>query len=410
MDLNFTAEDLKFRDQVRDFIEKNYPPETAKAVKASRNGQIAKEQMVEWQKRLYKQGWIAPNWPKEYGGPGFTSTQKYIFEMELARANSPYISPFGLKMVAPVIMAFGTDEQKQRFLPKILSSEETWCQGYSEPGSGSDLASLKTRAVRTQGSDGKDYYLVNGTKIWTTLAQYADWIFCLVRTSTEGKSQDGISFLLIDMKSPGITIEPIITADNTRANGRHEVNQVFFTDVKVPVENLVGQENRGWTCAKYLLEFERGGQPYAPRLKAAFEGLRKLAAAQPDGNGNSLMQDEAWLEKMAQLEIEASAVEINELTFYQSLKAGDAPGPQSSIIKLRGTEVMQRITEMAVEAVDYYANPFTDLKPANTNVEPIGPENADVMAPKYFNARKMTIYGGSSEVQRNILAKVMLGL
>jgi hypothetical protein len=405
MDINFTAEDLKFRDEVRDFIEKNYPRDTAQAVKTSRNGHISKEQMVDWQKRLYKRGWIAPNWPKEYGGPGFTSTQKYIFEMELARANSPYISPFGLKMVAPVIMAFGTDEQKQRFLPKILSSEEIWCQGYSEPGSGSDLASLKTRAVR-QG----DHYIVNGQKIWTTLAQHADWIFCLVRTSTDGKSQDGISFLLIDMKSPGIRVEPIITADNTRVNARHEVNQVFFTDVKVPVENLVGQENRGWTCAKYLLEFERGGQAYAPRLKAAFEGLLKLAASQPDGAGESLMQDEAWREKMAQLEIEMSAVEMNELRFYQTLKSGEAPGPQSSVIKLRGTEVMQRITEMAVEAVDYYANPFSDLKPANSNVEPIGPENADVLAPKYFNARKMTIYGGSSEVQRNILAKVMLGL
>jgi alkylation response protein AidB-like acyl-CoA dehydrogenase len=405
MDLEFTAEDLKFRDEVRDFIKQNYPADTAAEVRQSRNGHISKDKMVAWQKKLYERGWIAPNWPKEYGGAGFTKPQKYIFEREMARANGPYISPFGLKMVAPVIMRFGTDAQKKRFLPRILSSEDVWCQGYSEPGSGSDLASLKTRAVK-QGA----HYIVNGSKIWTTLAQYADWIFCLVRTSTEGKPQDGISFLLIDMKSPGIRVEPIITADNTRVANRHEVNQVFFTDVKVPVENLVGEENKGWTCAKYLLEFERGGQAYGPRLQSAYEGLRSLASGQHASSGEALMDDPDFRDRMAMLGIEIEAVVANELRFFTTLKTGEAPGPMSSVVKLRGTEVIQKIGEMAVEALGYYADPFTELRPVNSNVEPIGPEGADAVAPRYFNGRKVTIYGGSSEVQRNIMAKVVLGL
>ncbi|MEO8558378.1 MAG: acyl-CoA dehydrogenase family protein [Rhodospirillales bacterium] len=405
MDLEFTAEDLTFRDEVRDFIKTNYPADTAAEVRQSRNGHVSKEKMVDWQKKLFQRGWIAPNWPKEYGGAGFTQPQKYIFEMEMAAAHGPYISPFGLKMVAPVIMRFGTDAQKKRFLPKILSSEEVWCQGYSEPGSGSDLASLKTRAIK-QG----DHYVVNGSKIWTTLAQYADWIFCLVRTSTEGKPQDGISFLLIDMKSPGIRIEPIITADGTRVANRHEVNQVFFTDVKVPVENLVGEENKGWTCAKYLLEFERGGAAYGPRLQSAYEGLRSLASGQHADSGETLMDDADFRDRMAMLGIEIEAVVANELRFFTTLKTGDAPGPMSSVVKLRGTEVIQKIGEMAVEALGYYADPFTDLRPVNSNVEPIGPLGADAVAPRYFNGRKVTIYGGSSEVQRNIMAKVVLGL
>jgi alkylation response protein AidB-like acyl-CoA dehydrogenase len=390
---------------VRDFIKHNYPPDTAAEVRQSRNGHISKEKQVAWQRKLFERGWIAPNWPKEYGGAGFTQAQKYIFEMEMAAAHGPYISPFGLKMVAPVIMRFGTEAQKKRFLPKILSSEETWCQGYSEPGSGSDLASLKTRAIR----DG-DHYIVNGSKIWTTLAQYADWIFCLVRTSTEGKPQDGISFLLIDMKSPGIRVEPIITADNTRVANRHEVNQVFFDNVKVPAENLVGEENKGWTCAKYLLEFERGGQAYGPRLQAAYEGLRGLASGVNADTGEALLEDPDFRDRMAMLAIEIESVVMNELRLFTTLKTGEAPGPMSSVVKLRGTEVIQKIGEMAVEALGYYADPFTELRPVNSNVEPIGPQGADAVAPRYFNGRKVTIYGGSSEVQRNIMAKVVLGL
>ena len=261
-----------------------------------------------------------PNWPKEYGGTGWSSTQKFIFEMEMARANSPYLSSFSLKMVAPVLMKYGSEAQKKRFLPKIAAAEELWCQGYSEPGSGSDLASLRTRAER-QG----DHYIVNGQKIWTTNAHWADWMFCLVRTSNEGKRQEGISFLLIDMKTPGIRVDPIYLVDGTRTPMRHEVNQVFFTDVKVPVENRVGEENKGWTYAKYLLEFERGGQAHGPRLRKAFRHLQTLSKTQLD-EGEPLSASPHWREKMAALEMELDAVEMNELMFYSSLKTGDAPG------------------------------------------------------------------------------------
>jgi alkylation response protein AidB-like acyl-CoA dehydrogenase len=324
--------------------------------------------------------------------------------MEMARADSPYLSSFSIKMVAPVLMKYGSDWQKKRFLPKIAAAEELWCQGYSEPGSGSDLASLRTRAVR----DG-DHYVVNGQKIWTTNAHWADWMFCLVRTSTEGKPQEGISFLLIDMKSPGLRVEPIYMTDGTRAPGRHEVNQVFFTDVRVPVENRVGEENKGWTYAKYLLEFERGGQAYGPRLRKAFRHLEDLAATQVK-DGRPLPQDPAWRDRMAALEIEIDAVEMNELSFYSSLKTGEAPGLMASVVKMRGTEVGQKVTELAVESVANYAQPFTELRNYESNIVPVGGEYVDDAAPRYFNQRKTTIYGGSSEVQRNIMAKAMLGL
>ena len=251
--------ELAFQREVRDWITANMPPEVAEESRRSRTSHVSKERLLQWQKKLAGRGWLCPNWPKEYGGTGWNSTQKFIFEMEMARADSPYLSSFSIKMVAPVLMKFGSEAQKKRFLPKIAAAEELWCQGYSEPGSGSDLASLRTRAER-QG----DHYVVNGQKIWTTNAHWADWIFCLVRTSTEGKRQEGISFLLIDMKSPGIKVDPIYLVDGTRTPMRHEVNQVFFTDVKVPVENRVGEENKGWTYAKYLLEFERGGQAHRP--------------------------------------------------------------------------------------------------------------------------------------------------
>ena len=321
----------------------------------------------------------------------------------MAKAGAPGTSPFGPKMCAPVIMKYGSPEQKARHLPPMLNSDLIWCQGYSEPGSGSDLASLRTKAVR----DG-DHYIVNGQKTWTTLAQTADWIFCLVRTSNEGKPQEGISFLLIDMKTPGISVEPIITADGNRA-GTQEVNSVFLTDVKVPVENRVGEENKGWTYAKYLLEFERGGNPYSPRLRSAFERLKRLSQAMPDGE-ESIMADVSWREKLARMDIEISGLEMFEQEFYSRLASGQNPGPLSSMIKLRGTEVMQQVQESAVEAAGYYAQPFPEQRAWNANVEPIGPEGVDVLAPRYFNGRKMTIYGGSSEVQRGIMSKVMLGL
>ncbi|HEX9328557.1 MAG TPA: acyl-CoA dehydrogenase family protein [Reyranella sp.] len=404
MRLSFNTEELAFQKEVRDWITANMPPEVAEESRRSRTSHVSKERLLQWQKKLAERGWLCPNWPKEYGGPGWNSTQKFIFEMEMARADSPYLSSFSIKMVAPVLMKYGSEAQKKRFLPKIAAAEELWCQGYSEPGSGSDLASLRTKAER-QG----DHYLVNGQKIWTTNAHFADWIFCLVRTSNEGKRQEGISFLLIDMMSPGIRIDPIYLVDGTRTPMRHEVNQVFFTDVKVPVENRVGEENKGWTYAKYLLEFERGGQAHGPRLRKAFRHLQTLSKTQM-AEGEPLSADPQWREKMAALEMEIDAIEMNEMMFYSSLKTGDAPGNMASVVKMRGTEVGQKVTELAVEAVGWYGAPFTELRNYDSNVVPVGGDYVDDVSPRYFNNRKSTIYGGSSEVQRNVLAKAMLGL
>jgi alkylation response protein AidB-like acyl-CoA dehydrogenase len=404
MRLAFNDEELAFQKEVRDWLAANMPTEVAEESRRSRTSHVSKERLLQWQKKLAGKGWLCPNWPKEYGGPGWNSTQKFIFEMEMARADSPYLSSFSIKMVAPVLMKYGSAAQKQRFLPKIAAAEELWCQGYSEPGSGSDLASLRTKAVREG-----DHYIVNGQKIWTTNAHYADWIFCLVRTSNEGKRQEGISFLLINMKSPGIKIDPIYLVDGTRTPMRHEVNQVFFTDVKVPVENLVGEENKGWTYAKYLLEFERGGQAFGPRLRKAFRHLQTLSKSQLDA-GEPLSASVKWREKMAALEIEIDAVEMNEMMFYSGLKTGDAPGNMGSVVKMRGTEVGQKVTELAVEAVGWYGAPFTELRNYDSNIVPVGGDYVDDVSPRYFNTRKTTIYGGSSEVQRNVLAKAMLGL
>jgi alkylation response protein AidB-like acyl-CoA dehydrogenase len=408
MRLAFNNEELAFQKEVRDWLAANMPMEVAEESRRSRTSHVSKERLVQWQKKLASRGWLCPNWPKEYGGPGWNSTQKFIFEMEMARADSPYLSSFSIKMVAPVLMKYGSAAQKQRFLPKIAAAEELWCQGYSEPGSGSDLASLRTKAERRRDETG-DHYVVNGQKIWTTNAHYADWIFCLVRTSNEGKRQEGISFLLIDMKSPGIKIDPIYLVDGTRTPMRHEVNQVFFTDVKVPVENLVGEENKGWTYAKYLLEFERGGQAFGPRLRKAFRHLQTLSKSQLDA-GEPLSASAKWREKMAALEMEIDAVEMNEMMFYSGLKTGDAPGNMGSVVKMRGTEVGQKVTELAVEAVGWYGAPFTELRNYDSNIVPVGGDYVDDVSPRYFNTRKTTIYGGSSEVQRNVLAKAMLGL
>ena len=408
MRLAFNDEELAFQKEVRDWLAANMPPEVAEESRRSRTSHVSKERLLQWQKKLASRGWLCPNWPKEYGGPGWNSTQKFIFEMEMARADSPYLSSFSIKMVAPVLMKYGSPAQKQRFLPKIAAAEELWCQGYSEPGSGSDLASLRTKAERRKDEKG-DHYLVNGQKIWTTNAHYADWIFCLVRTSNEGKRQEGISFLLIDKKSPGIKIDPIYLVDGTRTPMRHEVNQVFFTDVRVPVANLVGEENKGWTYAKYLLEFERGGQAFGPRLRKAFRHLQTLSKSQLDA-GEPLSASAKWREKMAALEIEIDAVEMNEMMFYSGLKTGDAPGNMGSVVKMRGTEVGQKVTELAVEAVGWYGAPFTELRNYDSNIVPVGGDYVDDVSPRYFNTRKTTIYGGSSEVQRNVLAKAMLGL
>lgn len=401
MDLSFTTQDKAFRDEVRQFLGENFDDDLKSKMAESRNNYLPKGDHVRWQKALAKKGWLTPDWPAEYGGPGWTTTQKYIFQTEMADANAPGIIPFGPSMCAPVIMKFGNEAQKKRFLPDMYESNVWWCQGYSEPGSGSDLASLQMKA-----EDKGDLFLCNGSKIWTTLAQYADWIFCLVRTSTEGKRQEGISFLLIDMKSEGVSVDPIQTVD-LPVKGEQEVNQVFFNDVKVPKENLIGEVNKGWTYAKYLLEFERGNA-YAGRLKRGVEKVRHIARKEMEGQ-EPVINNTAFNAKLARLEVAIQALEMTELRILSKLSAGQNMGPESSLMKCRGTDLYQKVVDMALEAVGSYAMPFTPLY-AGRNEEPVGAQYASGVAPRYFNARKVSIYGGSNEIQRNIMAKLILGL
>ncbi len=404
MNLDFSPEDLAFRDEVRAFVAENYPAELR--AKVDEGDEMAKEDFLTWHKILAKKGWVAPSWPKEWGGCDWSSTQKYLFSEEMARADAIAILPFGVAMVAPVIYTFGTKEQKERYLPKIYNGEEWWCQGYSEPGAGSDLASLKTKAERFTGDDGKEYYLVNGQKTWTTLAQHADWGFFLVRTDPTAKIQEGISFLLIDMKTPGITGRPIITID-----GGHEVNDVWLENVKVPVENRVFEENKGWTCAKCLLAPDRSGIAGVARSKRGVERIREMASAEYSDDGANLLKDADFKRKVAELEIDLTALEYTELRVLASESAGKGPGPESSLLKIKGTEIQQRITELALEAAGHYGAPYFRGFPADgDNMHPIGPDAAHRTAPNYFNTRKTSIYGGSNEIQRNIIAKMVLGL
>ena len=403
MNLQFTEEELNFQKEDKDWIKDNYPEDMKERLMNSPNGHVTKEEHVEWQQALFSKGWAGINWPKEYGGASFTASQKYLFSKEMAAARVPGFTAFGISMVAPVIMAFGSDEQKAKYLPDILSSKVWWCQGYSEPGSGSDLASLKTKA-----EDKGDHYLVNGAKTWTTMAQHADMIFCLVRTSQEDIRQKGISFLLIDMHSEGIEVQPINTLDNTPI-GHHEVNTVFFEDVKVPKENLIGEAGKGWTYAKYLLEFERGNG-YSSELYQQLQQIKKKAEIEDIG-GAKLSEDQNFKESVADIEIQINAMEATELRILGSLTAGQNVGPESSLLKTRGTEIGQAITELAVELVGYYGIPFNNPGPEIGNNEPaIGSRFANTAAPRYFNYRKASIYAGSNEVQRNIMAKLVLGL
>ena len=403
MNLQFTEEELNFQKEVKDWIKDNYPEDMKERLMNSPNGHVTKEEHVQWQQALFAKGWAGINWPKEDGGASFTASQKYLFSKEMAAARAPGFTAFGISMVAPVIMAFGSDEQKAKYLPDILSSKVWWCQGYSEPGSGSDLASLKTKA-----EDKGDHYLVNGAKTWTTMAQHADMIFCLVRTSQEDIRQKGISFLLIDMHSDGIEVQPINTLDNTPI-GHHEVNTVFFEDVKVPKENLIGEEGKGWTYAKYLLEFERGNG-YSSELHQQLQQIKKKAETE-DISGSKLSEDQNFRESVAEIEIQINAMEATELRILGSLTAGQNVGPESSLLKTRGTEIGQAITELAVELVGYYGIPFNNPGPEIGNNEPaIGSRFANTAAPRYFNYRKASIYAGSNEVQRNIMAKLVLGL
>ncbi len=399
MDLSLCPEDAAFRDEVRAFLNEKLTPDLREAGRLAASVFAEREVNLAWHRILYAKGWVAPAWPKEYGGTGWTEMQRYIFASECASANAPLLSPMGLRMCGPVLMRFGTPEQKAFYLPRILKGEDYWCQGYSEPGSGSDLASLQCKAVR----DG-DHYVVNGTKIWTTHAHYANRMFCLVRTDGTKKPQEGITFILIDMETPGIVVKPIITMA-----GDHEVNQVFFDNVRVPVQNRVGDEGQGWTVAKYLLEFERGNA-YAAGLKVAIASVRQLAA-QTQGDGVRLIDDETFRRKLDEAEIELEAIEFTEHRIMSALSSGQNPGPASSMLKARGTEMSQRIGELGIEALGVYGAPFQpEARVPGSNVAPIGPAEGVTVVPKYLNNRASSIYGGSNEVQRNIMAKLVLGL
>jgi alkylation response protein AidB-like acyl-CoA dehydrogenase len=397
MDMEFSASDLAFQQEVRTFITENYP-ESLRAVQAE-GEEMSKEDFLVWHKILAKKGWAAPAWPVEYGGTGWTPTQRFIWSEETAAADCVRLMPFGLSMVGPVIYTFGTPEQKAKYLPRIISGEDWWCQGYSEPGAGSDLASLRTAAVR----DGDDY-IVNGQKTWTTMAQHADWGFFLVRTDKDSKPQEGISFLLIDMKTPGVTVRPIITL-----GGEHEVNEVWLENVRVPGENLVYQENKGWTCAKFLLAHERTGIAGVASSKRGIEKVKEIARTEMDGD-KPLLANAFFKRKVAELETDLTALEFTELRSLAGPNADKGPGAESSLLKIKGSEIQQRLTELTLEAVGHYGAPYFRGFGAGDNEHPIGPDYAHRAAPTYFNTRKTTIYGGSNEIQRNIIAKMVLGI
>jgi pimeloyl-CoA dehydrogenase large subunit len=400
MDLRLTREETAFRDEVHAFIAAALPvPIRRKMVEGRR---LAKDDLVIWQRILNAKGWAVPHWPVEWGGTGWTPVQQYIFLQELQEAPAPEPLAFGTSMVGPVIATFGSEVQKRQFLPRIANLDDWWCQGFSEPGAGSDLASLKTTAQR----DG-DHYIVNGQKTWTTLAQYADWIFCLVRTDPTAKKQEGISFLLINMKTSGITVRPIQTID-----GGHEINEVFFDDVRVPVANRVGEENKGWDYAKFLLSNERTGIARVGISKARIRRLKEIAALERVGD-EPLIKDARFAMKIAAVEVELKALEMTQLRVVAAARHGNGkPDPTSSILKIRGSEIQQIISELLMEAVGPFALP--DQLPHDEserwNEPPIGPEWAGPQAPHYFNSRKISIYGGSNEIQKNIIAKAILGL
>ncbi|MDQ0466910.1 alkylation response protein AidB-like acyl-CoA dehydrogenase [Caulobacter ginsengisoli] len=396
-----TAAEQAFRQEVRAFLAEKLTPELAAAA-ARQAGVFADGELSRrWHRILYEQGWVAPAWPKEHGGPGWTPLQRFIFDDECARAGAPQIPVMGLQMCGPVIMRYGTAQQQAFFLPRMLSGEHYWCQGYSEPQSGSDLASLQTRAI-WEGDD----YVVNGTKIWTTHAQHANWMFLLVRTSVEGKAQGGISFLLTPMDAPGISVRPIISI-----SGEHEVNQVFFDDVRIPVANRLGEENAGWTVAKHLLEFERGAGASASRLSRMLDQARIIAGRELSGEGSSLWEDDSdFRARLNALRIEVAGLAHAEAQAAAQLSAGKDIGSTASRLKLQVSTLQQRATELTLEALGAYAAP--DQRGAlgyGANGEPIGPAHAVTPTARYLNTRAATIYGGSSEVQRNILARALLG-
>ena len=394
MNLDLTNEEVAFRDEVRAFLDASLTPELREVGRRATSVFTDKQHSLPWQKILHAKGWAAPSWPVEYGGPGWGVMQRHIFAAECARASAPGLAPMGLRMVGPVIMGFGTPEQKAHYLPRILSGEDYWCQGYSEPQAGSDLAALALRAVR----DGDDYVL-SGSKLWTTHAHWANRMFCLVRTDATGKPQAGITFLLLDMNTPGIRVRPIITLA-----GEHEVNEVFFDQLRVPVSERVGEENKGWTVAKYLLEFERGGSS-APGLQVMLDRVRDVAWEA------GLLTEAAIRSKLMAAEIAVTAIEIAEQRTLAALASGANPGPASSMLKAQGAEALQMVDELMLETAGAYAAADQPgARQPGSNVAPIGPDAALTAMPRYLNDRAATIYGGSNEIQRDIIARLVLGL
>ena len=395
MDLHFTMEELAFQAEVRQFFAEAFDDELDRKLLTVLASPELKETMNEWQSRLNAKGWMAPGWPVEYGGQDWSATQHFIFNSERGKVGAPAPIPFGVTMVAPVIYTYGSEEQKAYFLPRILNSEDWWCQGYSEPGAGSDLASLQCKAER----DGDDY-VVNGSKIWTTFAQHANWIFCLVRTDNSGRKQQGISFLLIDMSTPGVTVRPIKTID-----GIHHLNEVFFEDVRVPVSNRIGEEGNGWTYAKSLLVHERLSIAEVAESKRYLASLREFARAEVNG-GKTLLEDPLFAKRLSDVEIDLMALEYTELRVLASAADGGMPGPESSLLKLQGTEIQQAIQELNMDVAGYYSGTVQ----GELTAAELGHDHANTAQELYFRGRAVTIYGGSSEVQKNITAKFVLGL
>ena len=380
MEWGFAPEEAAFRTEVREFVRSKLPLELRHKVVAGEA--LGKADYLAWHRILHERGWIAPNWPRAFGGCEWSAVRQHIFEEECALAGAPGILPFGIRMVGPVIMKFGSAAQQQRFLPRILSGEDWWCQGYSEPGAGSDLASLRTRAERHD-----EHYLVNGQKTWTTLAQHADWIFCLVRTATEGRPQEGISFLLIDMQAKGVSVRPIIMLD-----GEHEINEVWFEDVEVPIANRVGEENKGWTYAKYLLGHERTGNAGVGYCRRWLAELKALARRQPGNEGRPLAADTRFRDRIARLEIDLMALEVMNLRVLALEEQRHAPGPEASMLKIMGSELQQALTEATMHALGHEAAPYPQAATG-----------------RYLNFRKASIYAGSNEIQRNIITRHLLG-
>jgi alkylation response protein AidB-like acyl-CoA dehydrogenase len=400
VNLDLSSEDRTFREEVREFLAAKLTADVRAA--AARATSVFQDKAVSltWQRILHARGWAAPSWPAEYGGPGWSEMQRHIFSAECARAGAPSLAPMGLRMVGPVIIGMGSEAQKAHYLPRILSGEDYWCQGYSEPQAGSDLAALQLSAER----DG-DEYVLNGSKIWTTHAHVADRMFCLVRTRREGKPQGGITFLLLDMATPGITVRPIVTLA-----GDHEVNQVFFDNVRVLQSGRVGEENDGWRVAKYLLQFERGGGS-APGLRVALDRLARMSADEPGDDGRSLLGDPAFRAALASASAALDAVEAVEQRVLAALRAGDSPGPASSMLKTVGTEMMQRLDELALDAIGpWAAADQLAFRAPGANTPGVGPAHALTVAARYLNDRAASIYGGSNEIQRDILARQILGL